>query len=501
MADILDNAQQASGITITPSETQTAGTAPPPTDPSVSESLPLEPPPVPPESRVIQDVIAREPLPAPRVDPDSLIVPPAATSKKEPKPSLASHAKPPPSNPPDTTGRKKSRAGVILATLLLLLITLPLGVYFVSQQAQLADTRSRAVVTGYCGVNDPYFTTNELTTCRNAGDCMTTSSTTCLSFGSCCKWVTPPPTVTAAPTNAPACPRACNSAPCYTVGMDDDNSGSCTSGYCCKPRPTVPTAQDTTITPENVYQGCCKKTNRAIDINTCAPPASEKACNLNTASCFGPIYNNETCDAKYGTPDQITLPPAGGTSGGNWACGGGTGVAPATGTACVNGGGTYNGKCAVYRCPNGCAGSACGENSPGFQLEFVSCSSASLASGECGQIDTVTDENRYCQPETGCDVKAINCSGSCAGGTAVTPIPTNAPQCPAISVYKDGLLVTDLSTLMPGNQITIVVGSAATQVRVNGSTFTALTTKNAGGEWTYDYTIPADATVVSIEVQ
>ncbi|MCX6794080.1 MAG: hypothetical protein NTY06_03165, partial [Candidatus Gottesmanbacteria bacterium] len=195
---------------------------------------------------------------------------------------------------------------------------------------------------------------------------------------------------------------------------------------------------------------------------------------------------------------------------GTWACGGGTGVEPAIGTQCINGGDTYQGKCAVYHCPNGCAGSTCGETSPNVRIEFVSCSSASLASGECGQIDTVTNANRYCQPQSGCDVKAINCSGSCASGTPVTP-PT-APQCiNNIVAYKNGnaLSPSELAALQPNDVITLAFapGGAATKVRfrVNSSSdadWWETTTRhpNNNAQFMLNYSL-ANTTSFTIEAQ
>jgi hypothetical protein len=82
-----------------------------------------------------------------------------------------------------------------------------------------------------------------------------------------------------------------------------------------------------------------------------------------------------------------------------------------------------------------------------------------------------------------------------------TPTPTSAPQCPSIQVYIGDQLITDYSTIMPGDTIIIVVGSAASQIRVNGGTFVDLTDKNTDGFWVYDVVIPPSSTSVTIEVQ
>jgi len=82
-----------------------------------------------------------------------------------------------------------------------------------------------------------------------------------------------------------------------------------------------------------------------------------------------------------------------------------------------------------------------------------------------------------------------------------TPTPTTAPQCPSIQVYKGTQLITDYSTIIPGDSIIIVVGSSATQIRVNGGTFIDLTDKNSDGFWVYNVVVPTSSTSFTIEVQ
>ena len=69
-------------------------------------------------------------------------------------------------------------------------------------------------------------------------------------------------------------------------------------------------------------------------------------------------------------------------------------------------------------------------------------------------------------------------------------------------MYKNGSLVTDYSTLMPGDAIRILVGPSATQISIDGGTFENLTTKDSTtGKWKYDTTIPTNRTNFGIVVK
>ncbi len=86
-------------------------------------------------------------------------------SRDNGNPDLTPTILPPPNQP------KRSRAGPILAVLLFLFLMIPLGVYFASQQRQLADLRSRAV--------GPYPTPTPLGGC--SGPLQSCESTPCCS--------------------------------------------------------------------------------------------------------------------------------------------------------------------------------------------------------------------------------------------------------------------------------------------------------------------------------
>jgi hypothetical protein len=76
----------------------------------------------------------------------------------------------------------------------------------------------------------------------------------------------------------------------------------------------------------------------------------------------------------------------------------------------------------------------------------------------------------------------------------LTPTPTTiVGQCNQMKVYKDSQQVADLSTLKPGDQVTIaVIGTNATQarIRVNGAAWTNTTATNASGEYYVPFTVP-----------
>ena len=86
-------------------------------------------------------------------------------------------------------------------------------------------------------------------------------------------------------------------------------------------------------------------------------------------------------------------------------------------------------------------------------------------------------------------------------GTETPPPP--APQCLSIKVYKGTQIVVP-ATLQVGDQVEIAVaGGVATKarVRINGGSWTETTTKNTAGEFTVDWTVPANTTNVSMEAE
>lgn len=99
------------------------------------------------------------------------------------------------------------------------------------------------------------------------------------------------------------------------------------------------------------------------------------------------------------------------------------------------------------------------------------------------------------------------CNGGGGSGTPI-PTPTSTPiigQCSDITIYKNNVVVTDMSSLKPGDVIIIgVQGVNGTQARVryNGSAFEVITTKNAQGEFRANpFTVPNDKSSIVIEAE
>ncbi len=164
MPDILDAAQQKINDAAQPAAPATDAPASPPAPP-VPPSPPS--PPSPADSSTVAsakvEALAKEgPTEAESKLVDTLIQaaeqkPPQSTPA-EPAPatepvvanfsSRSEEQKPPepkPPSPPPSLKKKAPGRGFIIAVFFLLFATVPLGVYFVSQQNQLADVRSRAV--------------------------------------------------------------------------------------------------------------------------------------------------------------------------------------------------------------------------------------------------------------------------------------------------------------------------------------------------------------------
>lgn len=158
-----------------------------------------------------------------------------------------------------------------------------------------------------------------------------------------------------------------------------------------------------------------------------------------------------------------------------------------------DGGGASN--CVVwhYKCPNDWPqGKGCQENGTvGKSGSFLGCGTE--------QVDI------YCPVcGVGSGTKFISKfnQGSCKGGGG-----GETPACNGVKVYKDGVVVTDLTSLHVNDHIVIAVsGGLATKahIRVNGGAWTETTTKNAANEYTLDFTILPESIVgnkVEIEAE
>jgi hypothetical protein len=101
--------------------------------------------------------------------------------------------------------------------------------------------------------------------------------------------------------------------------------------------------------------------------------------------------------------------------------------------------------------------------------------------------------NGECTP-VGMSPTSCNVDARCGGRNTPNPTPTPT-QCINIIAYKDGnaLSQAELNALSPGNTITLAFapGGAATKVRfrVNSGTWSQTTTKNANGQFIWNYTL------------
>ena len=175
----------------------------------------------------------------------------------------------------------------------------------------------------------------------------------------------------------------------------------------------------------------------------------------------------------------------------------------ATGNQCGS-----SGRCRVHICDkcSNYGGSLDECRSAGTE---VPCSSASVPSGQCGQVDILKGDGSYC------GVKQQACTGSCAGGTAPpppgnTPTPTTppaGPQCTKIKVYKDGVVLTatQLTALTAGDKIKVGIQGARdtkARYRINSSAWVEIASKNNNLEYiSGEYTIPADKTTFTVEAE
>lgn len=259
--------------------------------------------------------------PAPVASPPDLTVPAISTTVPPPADSTTSEhiavgmTAPPTDTPPKNAPplkKKGSRVGIIVTALLLLFFTVPLTVYYVSQQKELADIRNRASGT------DP---------CQSAGyscmpyelSCASPINRTCYVSGTrCCNTKSStPPKPTATPT-----PK-----PCGQEGQFPTSNRCCgnliiSDGRCrnatplSTPTPLPPTCPYTCMLPqacgvvghEQPGAGTCSKDSQGqsrvccqIASNTPKPPPPT------------PIPTKPPAPPGVITTTTTTAPPGGGT--------------------------------------------------------------------------------------------------------------------------------------------------------------------------------------------
>lgn len=287
----------------------------------------------------------------------------------------------------------------------------------------------------------------------------------------------------------------------------------------------TPNTSSTPLCPDSPKAYCPGVANlSAVGTITCKQPAESnivRCClggNPVNGYCpgFGPNTNTNpnpggttgTCGASGQTCCNPFTSPNGLICNANLYCNTATGTCQTTPPTnlCSGGSGTPGTMCEVYTCGNKCNnGNQCNLNK-----QVVPCSSATL-NGQCGQIDFLNTTNGYC------GVKSQNCGASCQGTTSTpppggTPTPITA-QCQGVKAYDTNwklLTVTDLSAMKAGDKVRFTVMGVTTsgifdkaRFAINGATAieSTLTKPGSGGEFYYEYTIPAGTTSFTVTGQ
>ncbi len=327
---------QASPVTSPSAPTEAIAQMPKPVAGPPELSAAAAPPPVAVEASNAQAPLPGEPEPtpetkeAPQETPDQR----TATEQKEEKvvdeilnvPEEPAAAAPPPPQGPKPK-KSKSIRGVVLAVLALLLFTIPVAVYYVSEQnRRVAELRSSAVYD-----------------CTEDGDIPTASKPCCsglnLVNGRCRVGggIVPTPT----PTPRPTCTQQGNTCvPSRTECTDGGGavvSGACSSGICCsglpKATPTPPPSKGPDCGGASAGQSCTTGADchcqggDACTSKKCEPDIRTSCGNQNRAWCknFNDPSGYTCCVKGYvcGPNNNGCVPGGGGGGGGETpACNG-----------------------------------------------------------------------------------------------------------------------------------------------------------------------------------
>lgn len=143
-----------------------------------------------------------------------------------------------------------------------------------------------------------------------------------------------------------------------------------------------------------------------------------------------------------------------------------------------------------------CTTDKCDDNNNPYYCIHSGTNYACIKSGTCTPTNV---QPKNCHTGSGC--------GSTGNTSTPTATTTVAPQCTAIVAYDtsgNALSQSDLNALKPGATITLAFapGGAATKVRfnVNSGAWNETTTKNANGQFTWNYTLN-NTTSFTITVQ
>ncbi len=481
--DILSAAQQQindAAKTLDPNAS--SGSAPPPPLPDQPTPITPSPAPVsPPEPQNPPSPLAFEP---------SNIGDTTKTFGSPPPPPQDSEENKTP--PPQKKGIGK---GVIIAGLFLLLATLPVAVYYVSQQQQqLTENRSRASgvpngqSSGCCSGNAECIgwfgagsTCDNLNgACGSGKQCRGGANTT---GGNCHQ-------CTQTDCNVAGCGgQTCNAgciSPCGD-GICGQNENSTT---CPKDCP-VPTGGGSTII------NCSNMTdlNKGTASSTCLI-SQAAACNPSNGFVYycDNVVGNEGC--KSG-PQSIGSFPGGTTVNiNNYLNGKNCGSVQIDLEPAGKGSNNAIGACgAILKRFS----SACTAPPPpppsGCKSDF--CTSRADCAAKGGTVGT---------PKSFASCSPADFVACCVNVTTPAPTPTPPPlagQCTRIKVYKNSVAV-DPTTLKVGDSVTLAVaGTNATKgrIRVNGAVFVESTTLNINGEYTVPFTVPAGVPSFTIEAE
>lgn len=500
MADILDSAQ---------STTDNSSTTP------MSDS-----PTTPPAPTVTTTTVTQMQTPEPTVEPVTSTPPLADISVDSQNPPISvtttTTTEAPPPTPPMPEKKSAPKGMIVAAIALLLLATLPVAVFFVSQQQELADVRSKASPAcedsgGQCVPNDYRCTPNlpmQGYACFGQGQKCIAETSNCV----------PPPGSTPVPPNTPL--------PSYTPGPTNTPAGSPTPlpGTCESPN-------------QCALRTLCEANGEIIPVGGCGTSGNRVCCYFGPVSTSTPRPPTPTSGGIQSTPTpvpgicnvqqgQTCTPGDPNTCGGsacrsqNWACT----IDPATGNNVCNQhggnqcpGGTCSGVSA-YRC-NSAFGAECHQGlNPNHNLSWSD--ALSYVNG-CGQVDQV------CLGGTrnllGCGDFQIVRNNCPAGNTppppqatpTLPPPPTSTPvigQCNAIHVYNSSgtditqALINGTANVNSGDTLTLAVaGTNATRgrFRVNGAgeTFQETDQQNNRSEYILPFVVPSQQVTNSFTIE
>ncbi len=217
------------------------------------------------------------------------------SSRAEPHADVPLEPLPIPVVPPPLT-KKRGNTFLLLAVLLFLFATIPLAVFFISQQSQLADLRGRAQVPGpYPTCKSPNVCVPSAAECRDGGGKQV--SLTCPSgkIGTCCNFGT---ANTPTPTPTPAVTCICDI--CNLAGST--GPGTCSNGVKQAARP-----------------GCAASASQCSTTNPTPTPTP----GAGTNQCQNGEQNRDQgywliCECANGCSYKTDTTPGSGGSG--WVC-------------------------------------------------------------------------------------------------------------------------------------------------------------------------------------